>query len=83
MTVMSNFEESVIEKLMLGGRVPYAYPETEIKNAGGIISNRFFGLPYNVISDKELVTGQNQFASVDFGYAFVSALREYERNGKL
>jgi len=83
MTVMSDLEEYLIEKTILRGQVPYEFPETAMRKAGGILSIRALAMIPHVVRDRELVTGQNQFASRNFGTVFVEVIREYEDRGRL
>lgn len=58
MTVISNQEEEIAKGLLNGGEMKF-YPQTALEAAGGVyVSNETPWSP-NVVTDRELITGQN------------------------
>ncbi len=82
MTVFSNTEEKIAEKLFLGGTVPF-YPQTELETLGAKIRTSVVPSLSHVQRDRELVTGQNPSSPRDFGAEFVRAIQDYLLNGRL
>lgn len=75
MTVVSDLEEKVAERFFLKGKVPFAYPEMALKNAGAIVHTHSIVMRSNVVQDRELITGQNPYAAREFGEVFVKAIQ--------
>jgi putative intracellular protease/amidase len=63
MTVISNAEEEAAKGLLKGGSLKFT-PETALRNAGGIYQGNPENWTANVVTDRELITGQNP-ASAD------------------
>ncbi len=58
MTVFSNSEETIATKYYIDGEM-YFFPEDALKKAGGIYSKSKEDWAKNVVTDRELITGQN------------------------
>ena len=75
MTVVSDLEERVAENFFLKGRVPFAYPETALRQAGANVHTKTLIMKSQVIQDRELITGQNPYAAREFGQVFAKAVK--------
>ncbi|RQS26837.1 MULTISPECIES: type 1 glutamine amidotransferase domain-containing protein [unclassified Burkholderia] len=74
MTIFSNGEESIIEKDVLHGHVPF-YVADALKAAGGNITNGPIWKSY-VVRDRELITGQNPQSDKALASELLKALAE-------
>lgn len=73
MTVISNQEEEQAKGLLAGGQMKF-YPQTALQGAGGsYVSNATPWTP-NVVSDRELITGQNPASAAAVGKAILQRL---------
>lgn len=73
MTIFGSAEEKVAEKDKLGGQVLY-YPDDALKAAGGKAVIKTPWKP-NVVTDRELVTGQNPASAEEFATQFAKQLK--------
>ena len=80
MTVVSNMEERMAEKLFLGGDVSFVYPAKALQQAGALVATTAFIFKPHVIRDRELITGQNPYAGKEFGDLFVKSLKQYRKD---
>ncbi|MDQ0564058.1 putative intracellular protease/amidase [Rhizobium mesoamericanum] len=58
MTVISNQEEEIAKGLLNGGEMKF-YPQTALQTAGGDFVSNDAPWSSNVVTDRELITGQN------------------------
>jgi putative intracellular protease/amidase len=58
MTVISNEEEGIAKCLLNGGEMIF-YPQTALEAAGGDFVSNQTPFTSNVVTDRELITGQN------------------------
>ncbi|WP_435609293.1 type 1 glutamine amidotransferase domain-containing protein [Pseudomonas knackmussii] len=73
MTVISNQEEEQAKGLLGGGQMKF-YPQTALERAGGsYLSNATPWTP-NVVTDRELITGQNPASAAAVGKAILQRL---------
>lgn len=73
MTVISNQEEEQAKGLLAGGQMKF-YPQTALQSAGGsYVSNATPWTP-NVVTDRELITGQNPASAAAVGKAILQRL---------
>lgn len=63
MTVISNQEEELAKDLLQGGAMKF-YPQTALQQAGGTYSSNTVPFTSNVVTDRELITGQNPASAV-------------------
>lgn len=74
MTVISNQEEELAKAALGGGRMKF-YPQTALQAAGGsYVSNQTPFTP-NVVTDRELITGQNPASASEVAERLVQRLR--------
>ena len=72
MTVFSNNEEKVNEASW-GAKLGF-YPQDLLTNLGALVSEAAIPYSSHVVTDGNLVTGQNPQSATDFGIAFVKLL---------
>jgi len=58
MTVISNEEEGLAKGLLNGGEMKF-YPQTALEAAGGNFSSNQTPFTSHIVTDRELITGQN------------------------
>ncbi|MNG94285.1 Molecular chaperone Hsp31 and glyoxalase 3 [compost metagenome] len=63
MTVISNAEEQLAKSLLNGGEMKF-YPQTALEQAGGVYSSNTQPFTSHVVTDRELITGQNPASAV-------------------
>lgn len=74
MTVISNNEEQAAKALLNGGEMKF-YPQTALETAGGSYSSNTSNWTAHVVTDRELITGQNPASAVDVGTALLERLK--------
>lgn len=74
LTVISNQEEEIAKGLLAGGEMKF-YPQTALEQAGAeFISNQQPWTP-NVVTDRELITGQNPASAPDVAKELLKRLK--------
>ncbi len=74
LTVISNQEEEIAKGLLAGGEMKF-YPQTALEQAGAeFISNQQPWAP-NVVTDRELITGQNPASAPDVAKELLKRLK--------
>ena len=63
MTVMNNTEEKLAQRRLQGGEIKYM-PQTAFEQAGGDYTSSLVPFSPYVVSDRELITGQNPASSI-------------------
>ena len=74
MTVISNAEEEQAKGL-LGGGVMKFYPQTALQQAGGIYSSNEVPFTAHLVTDRELITGQNPASALDVAGEMLKRLK--------
>ncbi|WP_204127928.1 type 1 glutamine amidotransferase domain-containing protein [Pseudomonas ogarae] len=74
MTVISNQEEELAKGLLGGGSMKF-YPQTALEQAGGHYSSNTAPWASHVVTDRELITGQNPASALEVGQALVERLK--------
>lgn len=74
MTVISNQEEELAKGLLGGGSMKF-YPQTALEQAGGHYSSNTSPWTSHVVTDRELITGQNPASALEVGQALVKRLK--------
>ncbi|WP_321812901.1 MULTISPECIES: type 1 glutamine amidotransferase domain-containing protein [unclassified Burkholderia] len=74
MTVISNAEEEQAKGL-LGGGVMKFYPQTALQQAGGIYSGNEVPFTAHMVTDRELITGQNPASALDVAGEMLKRLK--------
>ena len=74
MTVISNQEEELAKGLLGGGSMKF-YPQTALEQAGGRYSSNTSPWTSHVVTDRELITGQNPASALAVGQALVERLK--------
>lgn len=74
MTVISNAEEEQAKGL-LGGGVMKFYPQTALQQAGGIYSSNEVPFTAHMVTDRELITGQNPASALDVAGEMLKRLK--------
>lgn len=73
-TVISNQEEELAKGLLNGGAMKF-YPQTALEKAGGIFSSNTAPWTSHVVTDRELITGQNPGSALDVGNVILERLK--------
>jgi len=73
-TVISNQEEELAKGLLNGGAMKF-YPQTALEKAGGIFSSNTAPWTSHVVTDRELITGQNPGSALDVGKVILERLK--------
>ncbi|PTT31550.1 type 1 glutamine amidotransferase domain-containing protein [Pseudomonas sp. HMWF021] len=73
-TVISNQEEELARGLLNGGAMKF-YPQTALEKAGGIFSSNAAPWTSHVVTDRELITGQNPGSALDVGKVILERLK--------
>ena len=76
LTVFSNVEEKIGEDANTFGGKMIFYPEDALSKAGGDINNNEKPWQVNVVTDRELITGQNPMSGHAFTEVFITSLKE-------
>lgn len=74
MTVISNQEEELAKDLLKGGVMKF-YPQTALQQAGGAYSSNTVPFTSNVVTDRELITGQNPASAVGVANEMLKRLK--------
>ncbi|MFW0974363.1 type 1 glutamine amidotransferase domain-containing protein [Leclercia pneumoniae] len=74
MTVISNKEEEIAKSLLNGGVMKF-YPQTALEQAGGKLSSNTEPFTSHVVTDRELITGQNPASAADVADELLSRLK--------
>ncbi|WP_244099139.1 type 1 glutamine amidotransferase domain-containing protein [Burkholderia ambifaria] len=74
MTVISNAEEEQA-KARLGGGAMKFYPQTALQRAGGIYSSNEVPFTAHMVTDRELITGQNPASALDVAGEMLKRLK--------
>lgn len=74
MTVISNQEEELAKGLLGGGAMKF-YPQTALQQAGGRYSSNTSPWTSHVVTDRELVTGQNPASALEVGQVLIERLK--------
>ncbi|SFN55233.1 Putative intracellular protease/amidase [Pseudomonas sp. NFACC24-1] len=74
MTVISNQEEELAKGLLGDGSMKF-YPQTALQQAGGQYSSNTSPWTSHVVTDRELITGQNPASALAVGQALVERLK--------
>lgn len=75
MTVISNQEEELAKGLLGGGSMRF-YPQTALEQAGGQYSSNTTPWTSHVVTDRELITGQNPASAREVGQLLVKRLKD-------
>jgi len=73
-TVISNQEEELAKGLLNGGAMKF-YPQTALEKAGGIFSSNTAPWTSHVVTDRELITGQNPGSALKVGNVILERLK--------
>lgn len=73
-TVISNQEEELAKGLLNGGAMKF-YPQTALEKAGGIFSSNTAPWTSHVVTDRELITGQNPGSALEVGNVILERLK--------
>lgn len=74
MTVISNQEEDLAKALLQGGAMKF-YPQTALQQAGGSYSSNQVPFAANVVTDRELITGQNPASAIGVAHELLKRLK--------
>ncbi|MET3552163.1 type 1 glutamine amidotransferase domain-containing protein [Burkholderia sp. 567] len=74
MTVISNAEEEQAKALLGGGAMKF-YPQTALQRAGGIYSSNEVPFTAHMVTDRELITGQNPASALDVAGEMLKRLK--------
>ena len=74
MTVISNAEEEQAKALLGGGAMKF-YPQTALQQAGGIYSSNDVPFTAHMVTDRELITGQNPASALDVAGEMLKRLK--------
>ncbi|WP_232454254.1 type 1 glutamine amidotransferase domain-containing protein [Burkholderia ubonensis] len=74
MTVISNAEEEQAKGLLGGGAMKF-YPQTALQRAGGIYSSNKVPFTAHMVTDRELITGQNPASALDVASEMLKRLK--------
>lgn len=74
MTVISNAEEEQAKALLGGGAMKF-YPQTALQRAGGIYSSNVVPFTAHMVTDRELITGQNPASALDVAGEMLKRLK--------
>lgn len=74
MTVISNAEEELAKGLLEGGSMRF-YPQTALQQAGGAYSSNQVPFTSNVVTDRELITGQNPASALGVASELLKRLK--------
>ncbi|MGY6241893.1 type 1 glutamine amidotransferase domain-containing protein [Burkholderia ambifaria] len=74
MTVISNAEEEHAKALLGGGAMKF-YPQTALQRAGGIYSSSDVPFTAHMVTDRELITGQNPASALDVAGEMLKRLK--------
>ncbi|KVA10806.1 thiamine biosynthesis protein ThiJ [Burkholderia latens] len=74
MTVISNAEEEQAKGLLGGGAMKF-YPQTALQRAGGIYSSNPVPFTAHVVTDRELITGQNPASALEVAGEMLKRLK--------
>jgi len=75
MTVISNQEEELAKAALQGGTMKF-YPQTALQQAGGAYSSNKVPFTSNVVTDRELITGQNPASAVGVANEMLKRLQK-------
>lgn len=74
MTVISNQEEALAKALLQGGVMKF-YPQTALQQAGGSYRSNQVPFTANVVTDRELITGQNPASALGVAHEMLQRLK--------
>jgi len=74
LTVISNQEEELAKQLLQGGEMKF-YPQTALEQAGGRFSSNTAPWMSYMVTDRELITGQNPASAVLVGQEILKRLK--------
>ena len=74
MTVISNAEEEQAKALLGGGAMKF-YPQTALQHAGGIYSSNEVPFTPHMVTDRELITGQNPASALEVAGEMLKRLK--------
>ncbi|WP_233634630.1 type 1 glutamine amidotransferase domain-containing protein [Burkholderia cenocepacia] len=74
MTVISNAEEEQAKGLLGGGAMKF-YPQTALQRAGGAYSSNEVPFTAHMVTDRELITGQNPASALDVAGEMLKRLK--------
>lgn len=74
MTVISNAEEEQAKGLLGGGAMKF-YPQIELQRAGGVYSSNEVPFTAHMVTDRELITGQNPASALDVASEMLKRLK--------
>lgn len=75
MTVISNAEEEIAKGLLPKGGAMKFYPQTALEQAGGKYSSNSEPFTSHIVTDRELITGQNPASATAVAQALLERLR--------